>query len=245
MIRKIESILLVCALLLGGLGVIRVASAHAQSSCEPDGLQAGGAVYRICMPPEGQWNGNLVLYAHGYVAFNQPIAIPEDQLTLPGGTSIPGMITGLGYGFATTSYRVNGLAVQPGISDLLDLVQIFTATHGQPGHIYLVGPSEGGLIAALAVEQHADVFDGGVSACGPIGDFRRQINYIGDVRVLFDYFFPGVLPGSAVSIPQEVMDNWETIYKGQVEAALRANPSVTSQLLIRVEGSPLVTTIFP
>lgn len=231
MIRKIELILLTCALLLGGLGVIRVASAQAQSGCEPDGLQASGAVYRICMPPEGKWNGNLVLYAHGYVAFNQPIAIPEDQLTLPDGISIPGMVTGLGYGFATTSYRVNGLAVQPGISDLLDLVQLFTATHGQPGHIYLVGPSEGGLIAALAVEQHADVFDGGVSACGPIGDFRRQINYIGDVRVLFDYFFPGVLPGSAVSIPQEVMDNWEMIYKGQVEAALRANPSATSQLL--------------
>ena len=65
----------------------------------------------------------------------------------------------------------------------------------------MTGVSEGGLITALAIEQRPDVFDGGLSTCGPIGDFSQQINYFGDFRVLFDYFFPGVMPGSPISIP--------------------------------------------
>ena len=67
------------------------------------------------------WNGNLVIYAHGYVAFNKPITIPEDQLQLPGGVSLPELINSLGFAFATTSYRMNGLAVETGVEDLVDV----------------------------------------------------------------------------------------------------------------------------
>jgi len=229
---RIMHVLLICAILLAGLGTATAPVTHAESNCEPDGRQASGAVYRICMPAEGEWNGDLVVYAHGYVAFNEPIAIPEDQLSIPDGPSLPEMVNGLGFAFAATSYSVNGLAVQEGLADLVDLVEIFSETHGQPGHVYLAGPSEGGLITALGVEQHFNVFDGGLSTCGPVGDFCRQINYWGDVRVLFDYFFPGVIPGSPVAIPQEVIDNWDTVYKGRVEEALRADPYATAQLLI-------------
>ena len=91
-----------------------------------------------------------------------------------------------------TSYRKTGLAVQEGIDDLHDLVTLFSSIHGAPTRTYLVGPSEGGLIATLAVERFPETFHGGISACGYIGNFRRQLDYIGDFRVLFDYFFPGV-----------------------------------------------------
>jgi hypothetical protein len=64
------------------------AKATPSSACEPDGQLLSGAYYRICIP-SGTWNGDLVIYAHGYVAFNKPITIPEDQLQLPGGTSLP------------------------------------------------------------------------------------------------------------------------------------------------------------
>ena len=216
--------------LASGAGWPGALNAHAESNCAPDGLQASGAVYRICMPAPGAWNGDLVLYAHGYVAFNEPVAIPEDQLTL-GGLSLPEVANQLGFAFAVTSYRDNGLAVRDGIDDLLDLVEIFSAEHGPPGHVYLVGPSEGGLLTALALEQHADVFDGGLSSCGPVGNFRWQINYWGDVRVLFDYFFPHVLPGSPVAIPTDVIDNWDTVYRPRIATALRSDPGQLSQLM--------------
>ncbi|MDY7080422.1 MAG: hypothetical protein SXV54_26375 [Chloroflexota bacterium] len=231
---------LVCAILLSFLGVAAAPAPRAEGQCEPDGQQASGAIYRICVPADGEWNGDLVVYAHGYVAFDEPIAIPDDQLSIPGGPSIPEIVNGLGFAFVTTSYSVNGLAVKEGTADLLDLVEIFSAAHDRPDHVYLVGPSEGGLITALGVEQHSSIFDGGLSTCGPVGDFRRQINYWGDVRVLFDYFFPGVIPGSPVEIPQEVIENWDTIYQELVEGALRADPDATTRLLTvaRVPADP-------
>lgn len=204
-------------------------AAAAVSTCEPDGLQASGAIYRICMPES--WNGDLVVFAHGYVGFNEPVAIPEDQLHLPDGTSVPEIANSLGFAFATTSYSTNGLAVVQGIDDVVDLVHVFAQTHAAARRVFLVGPSEGGIVTALAVERHPDVFAGGLSACGPIGDFRRQINYDGDFRVVFDYFFPGVLPGSPIDVPAEVIDGFFEVYVPAIQAAIAADPDAARQLL--------------
>lgn len=83
-----------------------------------DGDQASGAKYRICMPTLPPWNGDLVVYAHGYVAYNEPVAIPEDQLMV-GNVSLPDVINAFGYASATTSYYTNGLAVRAAIPDLV------------------------------------------------------------------------------------------------------------------------------
>lgn len=204
---------------------------NSRAACLPDGVQSSGAKYRICMPETGSWNGNLILYAHGYVAFNQPVAIPENQLTLPDGISIPSIVNDLGFGFGVTSYSVNGLAIKEGVQDLLDLVQIFKKNVGNPQKVYVIGPSEGGLVTALSIEQHPETYNGGVATCGPIGNFREQINYLGDFRVLFDYFFPGVIPGDVIQIPEEVIDNWEAVYVPKIKKAIKDNPSATQQLL--------------
>src|SRR5262245_1474677 len=98
-------------LLITSVVIPYAAAAACKSSCRPDGAQSSGAIYRICMPEPGCYNGDLVIYAHGYVDAYQPVGIPEDQLTLPDGTSVPGLINSLGYGFATTSYSRNGLAI--------------------------------------------------------------------------------------------------------------------------------------
>jgi len=228
---------LLCALLLGIAPGAAVAQPPFGECFEGD--QVMGARYRICMPPVEAWNGDLVVYAHGYVTANVPVPwIPEDQLILPDGTSIPDTITGLGYGFAMSSYRVNGLAIVEGQEDLIDLVDVFKDLYGEPGRVYLIGPSEGGLVTTLCMEKHPDVFDGGVAICGPIGSFRHHINYLGDVRVLLDYFFPGLLPGTAVEIPTELIEGWETSYRGLVGAALVADPHATEQL-IRVANVPI------
>lgn len=195
-----------------------------------DGVQPSGAKYRICMPP-GSWNKQLIVYAHGYVSADRPIEIPEDQLTLPDGTSLASSFTSFGYAFATTSYRTNGLAILEGKDDLRELLTIFNKEFGRPDKTFLGGVSEGGLIAALAAESSPSLYNAVISACGPIGSFRGQINYVGDARVLFDYFFPGVLPGSVISVPAELWTNWTTVYVPRVKAALAANPDKRNQLL--------------
>jgi pimeloyl-ACP methyl ester carboxylesterase len=185
--------------------------ARAESICEPDGQQASGSIYRICMPAPADYNGNLVIWAHGFQHAGTPVGIPEDQLCI-GDFCIPEIVNALGFGFATNSYSKTGLAIVAGKNDILDLVNIYTAQKGKPAHVYLVGASEGGIITALAVEQRPDVFSAGLAACGPVGSFPLQIGYFGDARVTFEYFFPGLIPGGAFTPPAALTAVWEQYY---------------------------------
>jgi pimeloyl-ACP methyl ester carboxylesterase len=209
-----------------------------------DGTQVSGAKYRICMPDglNPPWNGSLLLYAHGYVAYYREVGIPEEQMSLPGSPfSIDQIVNGLGYAFATTSYYTNGLAVRPAISDLLDLVDVFITAHGVPSTTLLAGVSEGGLITTLAVEKHPDTFDGGLAMCGPYGGFNRQVSHYGDFRVIFDYFFPGLIPGEPISIPTWIIEQWETTYYSSTILPVITNPinaSLIDQLLQVTQAAP-------
>jgi hypothetical protein len=209
------------------------------AACDPDGVQASGAAFRICMPEEGRWNKSLVIWAHGYVAFNEPVAIPENQLQLPDGSRLADLVTGLGYAFATTSYSVNGLAVREGLTDVVELAGLFAASKGAPAYVYLVGASEGGLITALGVERFPELFAGGLATCGPIGSFSRQVNYLGDARVLFDYYYPGLLPGEVTAIPGEVIAGFEDHYQRVIRPTVFApEREARTRELVKVAGLP-------
>ena len=197
------------------------------------GTLASGAMWQICLP--GGWNGNLVVWAHGFVDASQVLAIPNDAVE---GTPISAIVLALGDGYATTSYRSNGLAAVDGSHDVDDLLAQFYTLVGPPSRAYLVGASEGSLSSVLALERATSQFSGGLAVCGPIGNFRSQINYFGDFRVLFDYFFPGVLPASPISIPQNLMDHWTDVYEPLVVAAISSHPDATRQLL-RVSRAPV------
>src|SRR5262245_22637649 len=92
----------------------------ADASCTT-GVLPSGALSMLCVPPG--WNGNLIAFAHGYIESSQPLDFYH--LTLPDGTSIPNLVQGLGFAFATTSYRQNGLAILEGVDDIAELVQAF------------------------------------------------------------------------------------------------------------------------
>ena len=193
-----------------------------------DGVMPTGALVRICVPAAG-WNGNLIVWAHGYIAFNQALAF--HHLVLPDGTSIPDLVQSLGYAFATTSYRQNGLAILEGGEDIVQMTELFRALVTVPLKTFVDGVSEGGAVAALVAERAPFLFSGALSACGPIGNFQEQIQHIGHFRVLFDYFFPGVIPGSAIDIPVDVIAQWDSVYQPAVLAAVAANPSAAIELL--------------
>jgi hypothetical protein len=210
-----------------------------------EGTQASGAIYRICMPPGFvTWNRDLLIFAHGYMPPSTTLRIPDEQLQLPDGTSVPDTVNLMGYAFATTSYSTNGLAVPEGMADVADLARIFKQAHPTLNHIYLVGASEGGLITALSIEQQPDVFSGGLATCGPIGDFAEHVNYLGDFRVVFDYFFPGLIPGSPVTIPQSIIDTWDTSYYSTTVLPALINPanavSLTQLLSVTMDNPGLV-----
>lgn len=209
----------------------------------------GGALFEIVLPD--QWT-DLVVYAHGYVNPQEPLALPSDSVD---GQPVSGIITQLGFAYATTSYRANGLVGPEAVTDILELINTFISRHGTPGRIYLVGVSEGALVTTLSVEQNGGVFSGGFATCGPVGDFVKQVNYLGDFHVLFNYFFPGLIDGDPSGVPDNVINNWlmeNSLLKKQVTDAVNNNPSKARTLLkvakVPVENdsdiNELRTTIF-
>jgi pimeloyl-ACP methyl ester carboxylesterase len=204
------------------------------AGCEDGTVAATSARYRVCFPQD--WNGDLIVYAHGYVTADEPLTVPDDMVQ---GLSVAQIVNALGYAYAATSYRANGLVADLAAADVADLVgEVRARYRPDPVRAYVVGVSEGGLVAALAAERHPDLFAGGVDACGPAGDFAAQIDYLGDFRVVFDYFFPGVIPGGPVDVPAEVRAEWTSTYIPAVLAALQADIPATGQLLT-VTGAPV------
>jgi pimeloyl-ACP methyl ester carboxylesterase len=198
-----------------------------------DGVLQHGALYRICFP--ANWNGDLVLYAHGYVAPHQALAIPDDKIGSQPASSI---VTELGYAYATTSYRANGLVAVDAVDDLVELVDtVENRYRPDPVRTAIVGFSEGSLVATLAVERHPDRFDGALAGCGPIGDFKAQLDHIGDFRVVFDYLFPDVLPGTAVEIPDDLRHRWDVLYLPAIVVALAANLDRARELVAITKAS--------
>jgi hypothetical protein len=73
------------------------------------GVLPSGALSLICVPPAG-WNGELVVFAHGWVPFNQPLGFYH--LALPDGTLIPAVRYGHCNFTANEVLTAFGLAVR-------------------------------------------------------------------------------------------------------------------------------------
>src|SRR5262245_22420935 len=91
-----------------------------QGCVEPDQRLPHGARWFYCLPDIG--GEDLIIFAHGYVAFNQPLGYYN--LTF-GANDLPTIVRSFGYAFATTSYRQNGLAVREGVEDIGELITAF------------------------------------------------------------------------------------------------------------------------
>ena len=160
-----------------------------------DGVTADGALYRFLVP--SSWNGQLVVYAHGYVSAGDPIALPNTPIE----QAAFQVITSQGFAVAMSSYAENGWAVKNGAQTTHQLRGLFAARVSNPTRTYLVGTSEGGLIALDLTEGYPGQYDGTLSICGVVGGTPLTFQHNGDGRVLFDYFFPGVLPGDLLHMP--------------------------------------------
>jgi pimeloyl-ACP methyl ester carboxylesterase len=179
-----------------------------------DGSTGPGSVYRLVRPTN--WNGILVLYAHGYVSKDAPVAIPPDA------QQVISLLAPQGFAVAVSSFSENGTVVKDGTQRTHQLLGLFTSQFGKPARVYVGGGSMGGLIAIRLAETWPGEFAGLLPACAVAGGYERQVDYSLNVRVLFDLFYPGVLPGTAVDVP-DGLDAVQDIVRPAI-AAMTANP---------------------
>ncbi len=156
------------------------------------GTTANGAIFELDIP--AAWNGHLWVYAHGAVDPQMPIALPDVA-------PLKASLLAQGFAFATSSYSQNGYAVKQGAEDIHQLKDLFTVRFGLPVRTYLFGHSLGGAVVQDLAERFPGQYDGALPICGLVGGGVAGIQYLGNARVAFDYFFPGTLPGGPFSTP--------------------------------------------
>lgn len=154
----------------------------------------GNAAYRIEMPDD--WNGELVLWAHGFAGFGAELAVQ-----LPP-RSIREYLVENGYAWGASSYSENGYVPGIGADDTLALKFHFAEEFGAPERTYLTGASMGGNVVALALENHAEHYDGALAICGALGG-QEQIDYLVSWVAVAEYIsgleFPIGEPGAQLA----------------------------------------------
>ena len=126
--------------------------------------ELNGAPYRIVVPDN--WNGTLVVHAHGYRDLADHAGEVDDR-SAPAAPvdALEPVLLSQGYAIAGSAYRSNGWAVQDGIRDTKALVSHFSDTVGEPNRTLLWGFSMGSIVTFALAEQTAGHFDGYLAAC--------------------------------------------------------------------------------
>jgi pimeloyl-ACP methyl ester carboxylesterase len=206
--RRVFSMVLALATVLGLAG-------QALADEVVDGRTGPGSIYRLVRP--SNWNGILLLYAHAFVSKDEPVAIPPDaQLVIS-------LVAPRGFAVAVSSFSDNGWVIKDGTQRTHQLLGLFTSKFGKPARVYAAGASMGGLVAIRLIETWPDEFAGVLPACAVAGGLTRQYDYMLNVRVLFDLFYPGVLPGTAVDVPPGIDVNQDIV--NPAVAAMTLNPA--------------------
>jgi predicted esterase len=204
------------------------------------GVLGPGALYEIWVPP--YWQGGhrgLVMYAHGYANPAQPVALPTEPQAFRAG------VLGKGYALAYSSYSQNGWAVKDGAMRTRQLRGYFAEAYGKPSKAFLVGASEGALISIMLAEKNPGLFDGALCIGGPLGGASMEVNYIYNLRILFDYFFRDELiylaaqPGGPTDLPALARALLEALGAGAVDAHPTNSP------LLSPDGVTFATAVTP
>lgn len=172
-----------------------------------------GTTYSIDVPQA--WNGDLVVYLHGYTDPAAPVALPANG-------PMRDAFLARGFAVVASSFSENGYAVKEGMIQSHQLSGLFTSRVAKPNRTFLFGTSMGGLIGLLLSEKYPDVYAGSLLVSGVVGGSDDEVQYMGDIRVLFDVFYPGVLQGDLEHPAPITNVNAQVI--GPVVAAVSANP---------------------
>ena len=183
-----------------------------------EGESWSGAKYLLAVPDN--WNGDLAVYAHGYVDRGAPLVIPTEQ---DKAGELRNMLLDSGYAVACSSYSENGFAVQEGTVDTLALNYYFKKQFGKTERTFLVGHSLGGLVCVRLAECLPRHYDGVLTVAGMIGGSKLEIDYVANVRILFELNYPGVLPGAIDYVPPGLDLMNDVVYP--IIGAISANPT--------------------
>jgi hypothetical protein len=147
------------------------------------GQDAAGAFYLVAMP--AQWNGTLVLHAHGGPNLGAPtLARTVEDLQRWA------VVVKAGYAWAGSSFRQGGVAVRSAAEDTERLRRLFVRQVAQPRLTILHGQSWGASVAAVAASMFTDdggrrPYDAVLLTSGVLAGGTRAYDFRLDLRVIY------------------------------------------------------------
>lgn len=150
------------------------------------GQDSAGAFYLIALPT--QWNGHLVLHAHGGPTLGAPKAerAVEDLERWS-------IMVRAGYAWAGSTFRQGGVEVRAAAEDTERLRQIFVQHVAKPQRTILHGQSWGASVAAKGAEMFQTTADGKrpydavLLTSGVLAGGTRSYDFRTDLRVVYQY----------------------------------------------------------
>jgi hypothetical protein len=151
------------------------------------GRDSAGAFYWLAVP--ANWNGTLVVHAHGGPELGSPKAkrAAEDLQRWS-------VWTRAGYAYAGSGFRQGGVAVTSAAEDTERVRRLFVAAFGMPKRTILHGQSWGAGVAAKAAELFGGVvgsdgrrpYDGVLLTSGVLGGGSKSYDFRLDLRVVYE-----------------------------------------------------------
>ncbi len=173
------SIWVACLMVL--LGVAMAPSQVATVVPLPVDLQGemNGVPYRIRVP--ANWNGTLLVYAHGYTGSNPPALalLPADINTL----------LSRGFALAASKFGGTGWNVKEGMQNTANLTAAFREMVGLPRRTIMWGGSMGGLMTLGMVEKFPGLYDGAIALCPPAAGTPRRFDLGLDIALAYAVAF--------------------------------------------------------
>lgn len=179
--------------------------------------EIAGAPYSLFRPDN--WNEDLVLLVHG---------------------SISSEFEALAPGIAAQEFGVAFATLEPGLGEGSALKEItnstrqveaqFTARFGKPQKTYLLGFSRGAHNMVQLLETTPTNYDGMLSICGGNGGPQLAWDHFFTARVLFDHYFPGVLPGTSLAVPNLDLDDFFATVAPDVITGILMNPLAAAEM---------------
>lgn len=159
------------------------------------GGRLAGATFALRFP--AQWNRQSLVFAHGYTMVGtEPDTVPADPVAQDTTGGLFKEAYARGFAVGQSAYDKRGFAVESGIERTVALSRLLDDLGAE--RAYIAGASQGGSITALAIERYPDQFAGALAACGVVGGWEPELNYVTHLRALYNYFAAGTryeLPG--------------------------------------------------
>jgi hypothetical protein len=193
-----------------------------------------GALYHVEVPLN--WNGKLVMYAHGYAGTGNVLGVSNP--------TIRRYLIQNGYAWAASSYSKNYYDVRAGVEDTNALALAFTDIAAKnsrplttPTKYFITGHSMGGHITAAAIEDEAAAtavhkvkYNGAVPMCGVVGDTE-----------LFNEFAAMQVTAQALAgVPAYPTDKWtdiQTLVTSTLFSTFNTTPAFPTPSIVATAGA--------